>query len=93
MLDPKGLSNLIPQAKRYTGIGGPIKLFDGRGFQEFHLSPTSNFKKKEESILEIFGMHLVLHAVLNSSGHILVKSGREVIPSHPKLSKVVAFFH
>jgi hypothetical protein len=51
------------------------------------------FKKKEESNLEIFGMHLVLHTVLNSSGHILVKSGREVIPSHPMLSKVVAIFH
>ncbi len=58
-----------------------------------YFSPTSNFKEKKESNLEIFGMHLVLYAVLNSSGHILVKSGREMIPSHPKLSKLVAFFH
>jgi hypothetical protein len=92
MRDPNGLSNLVPWAKRYKDRG-PIKLFDGRGFQEFHLSPTSNFKKKEESILEMFGMHLVLHTIWNSSGHILVKSGRELIPSHPKLSKVVAFCH
>jgi hypothetical protein len=49
--------------------------------------------RKRKSILEIFGMHLVLHAVLNSSGHILVKSEGEVIPSHHKLIKVVAFFH
>jgi hypothetical protein len=61
--------------------------------RNFIFLQLQTFKKKEESILEIFGMHLVLQAVLNSSGHILVKSGREVIPSHPKLLKVVAFFH
>ncbi len=88
----KGLSNLIPCAERYIGICDQSSCLMEEASRNCIFLQLQTLRKRK-SVLELFGMHLVLHTVLKSSGHILVKSGREVIPRHPKLSKVVAFFH
>jgi hypothetical protein len=92
MLDLKGLSNLIPRAERYIGKGDQSSCLMEEASRNFIFLQLQALRKRKRVSLRYLvctWCFMQFWILLD----ILVEYGKEVIPRHCKLSKVVAVFH